>query len=215
MSADELFAHRNCYLGISLENPVFYGEALRSMMLWAASHFESCLVVVGDDLCRYNQIITHGYDNAGALQGAHAKGDDFLSQNASLFEELKDSGIRVTRWNDHIHNNLYHETRSTLHNIFASNEAFKSLVETDANSFVKRMLKRNESIAVEHDEAIRLCCEYLLEEIAVFSTLSEQGWPVEIYPGSELHVLVEVSKGSFSCIPQGLKDRVNVELKIG
>ena len=59
-----------------------------------------------------------------------------------------------------------------------------------------------------------MCCKYLLEEIAVFNVLSEQGWRVELYPGSELNALVEVAKGKFPDVPQGLKNRINVELKI-
>ena len=214
MSENELLAHKNCYLGISLENPVFKGETLRALMLWAVSNFENCLMVIGDDLCRFNQKITNGYDDEQALQAAHAKGDDFLSQNELLFEELKDRNIRITRWNEHIHSNLYHETRGTLHNIFATNNDFKALIEKDAHSFVRRMLRRNEKFSVDRDQAVSLCCDYLLEEIAVFSSLSEQGWPVEVYPGSELHALVEVSKGKFPCSPQGRKDRSNVGLKI-
>jgi len=64
------------------------------------------------------------------------------------------------------------------------------------------------------EEAIELSCRYLLEEITVFSALSDQGWKVELYPGPELRVLVDIAKGEYSRIPQGLKERVNVELRI-
>ena len=35
-----------------------------------------------------------------------------------------------------------------------------------------------------------------------------------MYPGEELNVLVDIAKGKYSGIPEGLKERVNVELKI-
>ena len=69
-------------------------------------------------------------------------------------------------------------------------------------------------MATETEEALKLSCEYLLEEIAVFSALSEQGWQVEFYPGPELRVLAEVAKGRYSGVPIGLKERISVELKI-
>ena len=53
-----------------------------------------------------------------------------------------------------------------------------------------------------------------LEEIAVFSALSEQGWRVELYPGSELAVLVYIARGKCLNVPQGLTKRISVELKI-
>ena len=106
---------------------------------------------------------------------AHAKGDEFLADNADLFDELHDKNIRITRWDEHIHNNLYHETRAVLKNIFVGNALFKEMIEKDAVSFVTRMMRRKEELAVEYDQAVWLCCEYLMEEIAVFSALSEQG----------------------------------------
>ncbi len=63
-------------------------------------------------------------------------------------------------------------------------------------------------------QAIRLSCEYILEEVAVFNVLSESGWTVELYPGPELRVLAEVAAGKYPDVPAGLKGRVNVELKI-
>jgi hypothetical protein len=89
------------------------------------------------------------------------------------------------------------------------------MVKVDALSFVDRLKKRSKDIAVDDSKAIELCCKYLLEEIAVFNMLSEKGWRVELYPGSELHVLAEIAKGRFPEVPVGLKNRINVELKIG
>jgi hypothetical protein len=34
-----------------------------------------------------------------------------------------------------------------------------------------------------------------------------------LYPGPELKVLEETAKGMYQGIPEGLKDRINVELK--
>ena len=76
------------------------------------------------------------------------------------------------------------------------------------------MMKRNKTLAVSGERALRLSCEYLLEEIAVFSALSEQGWQVELYPGSELVVLVYIARGKCLNVPQGLIKRISVELKI-
>ena len=67
---------------------------------------------------------------------------------------------------------------------------------------------------VDTQEALGLCCQYLLEEISVFSALSEQGWHVELYPGPELSVLAEIAKGEYAGAAKGLRERVNVELKI-
>jgi hypothetical protein len=64
------------------------------------------------------------------------------------------------------------------------------------------------------EEAIDISSQYLLEEVAVFSALAEEGWNIEVYPGPELGVLVEIAQGNFKDIPAGLKKRINIELRI-
>jgi len=214
ISARQLFAYRQCYLGISLENPLFEGQPLRSLLWWAAEQFDKCLVILGDHLSRFNERILTGCGLDEAAKRAEKLGDSFITKNKTLFDELPSGKVRLTRWKEHLHSQQYEESRVVVQRLFASDDGFKASVEKDAFSFVKRLKRRNQHLAVETEQATALCCEYLLEEIAVFSALSQQGWHVELYPGSELRVLVEVAGGKYKTVPKGLKDRISVELEI-
>ena len=213
-SPEEVFAQNKCYLGISLANPVFDEKNLNALLLWASEHFRKCLVVIGDDLCRFNQKILYGFGDDEAFNAARRLGDAFIENNSAVFKQFDQDVIQISRWGEHIESDMYCKSSERLESIFVSDPEFRSIIETDAVSFVKRQKKHNTEFAVTDDKAIELCCKYLLEEIAVFSVLSQQGWSVELYPGSELNVLVEVAKGKFPDVPQGLKNRINVELKI-
>ena len=214
VSEQELFSSRRCYLGISLENPVFDSPSLYAMLLWASERFDNCLVVVGDHLCRFNERILNGLEDAEAVKAAEKIGDSFISKTRGLFEQFAAGKIRLTRWKEHLQSSEYERSKEIIDELFGSNAEFRASVEKDAVSFVRRQEKRNHSLVVEEEEAIELCCEYLLEEIAVFSALSEQGWRVELYPGSELHVLTEIAGGKYPEVPRGLKERISVELKV-
>ena len=213
-SVEEVFAQDKCYLGISLANPVFDEKNLHALLLWASGNFKQCLVVIGDDLCRFNQKILYGLGEDECLKAARAIGDVFIENYSAVFEQFDADVIKISRWGEHLKSDMYRKSSERLESIFVSDPEFRSIIETDAVSFVKRQKKHNTEFAVTDDKAIELCCKYLLEEIAVFSVLSQQGWSVELYPGSELNVLVEVAKGKFPDVPQGLKNRINVELKI-
>ncbi len=215
VSEQQLYAHKKCYLGISLENPIFAGPPLQAMLDWATERFEQCLVIVGDDLCRYNERILNGFDWPEAVNAAHKLGDSFVINTKNIFESFSPHKIRLTRWDQHLHSPEYMQARPILDKLFESNSEFRASVERDAFSFVERQKKRHNNFAVSIEEAIGLSCEYLLEETAVFSALSEQGWRVELYPGPELHVLVDVAAGKYPDVPNGLKQRINVELKVG
>lgn len=214
VSEEEFFSYKRCYLGISLDNPIFQGRTLEALLLWAVGNFDRCLVVVGDYLCRFNSLIFNGLKNEAAPEAAKAAGDSFVRQLNELFKELPKDKINLTRWGPCLGSVEYKKSRAVLDDLFVSDSDFRASVEKDASSFVTRQTRRNQKLAVSMEDAIELSCQYLLEEIAVFSALSEQGWKVELYPGPELHVLIDVAKGKYSRIPQGLKERINVELRI-
>lgn len=210
----EVFAQKKCYIGISLTNPIFEKGNLEALLRWADAKFEQCLVVLGDDLCRFNQTIRFGSEADEALQAAHRIGEAFVERTSDLFAQFDPEKMRLIRWSENLDDDLFAGSKSAIDKLFNSDAEFKEMVKVDALSFVDRLKSRSKDIAVDDARAIELCCEYLLEEIAVFNMLSEKGWRVELYPGSELHVLAEIAKGRFPDVPSGLNNRINVELKI-
>ncbi|MCD6394293.1 MAG: tRNA-dependent cyclodipeptide synthase [Planctomycetes bacterium] len=215
ISEQELFSHRRCYMGISLDNPVFEGRSLQALLNWATERFDHCLVVTGDYLRRHNELILNGLDDERAVAMALASGDEFIEKTRHIFTGMDGDKIELIRWRDCLAFVEYQHSRAALDKLFAANEAFRKAVGKDAVGFVERQKDRNRSLAVDENRAIEISCEYLLEEIAVFSALSERGWNVELYPGPELHVLAAVAAGRFGDITPGLKDRINVELGCG
>ena len=213
VSKEHLGSQRKCYMGISLGNPVFQGKCLRALVLWATENFDETLVVVGDYLRRHNERILNGLDDDRAGRAAVKAGDAFLEQAGGLFDELANERLVLTRWQEHLGSDEYEKARASLDGLFESDANFRACVEKDAAAFVERLDGRGRPLAVTTQQAIEGSCQYLLEEIAVFSALAEQGWTVELYPGPELEVLVEIAKGTFRDIPRGLKDRINVELR--
>ena len=214
ISQQALFAYKRCYIGISLENPAFKGNSLRALLFWSSQRFEETTVIVGDYLCRFNEKMLGLCDAKQASQKAQSFGDSFLLQTKELFDELPDKKIHLTRWKEHLQSKEYEKSETILKKLFESDLDFRTSIERDALNFIKRQKTKNQKLLVDTEKAIELCCQYLLEEIGVFSALSQQGWRVELYPGSELHVLVEVAKGKYKAVPEGLKKRISVELKI-
>lgn len=214
ISEEELFSYKRCYFGISLDNPGFYGKSLQALLLWGVGNFDQCLVVVGDYLRRYNEQIFNGLKHDDAVKVAHNLGDSFMRKTSPFFRQLPGNRVTLTRWEPCLASKEYRRSKAVLDDLFDSDSDFRASVEKDAFAFVRRQTRRNRELAVPTQEATELSCQYLLEEIGVFSALSEQGWKVELYPGPELRVLVDIARGKYSQIPRGLKQRINVELRI-
>ena len=214
VSEDELFSHQRCYMGISLDNPGFQGKNLQALLLWALGNFDKCLVVVGDHLCRFNEQIYNTFSRDEAAEAALRRGDLFMDKTSRFFQQIPAKRLVVKRWQQCLRGDEYKQARGFVDELFASDDSFRASVERDAFSFLRRQARRSEKPIVTTEEAIELCCRYLLEEITVFSALAEQGWEIELYPGPELGVLVDIAKGRYLRIPQGLTRRINVELAI-
>jgi tRNA-dependent cyclodipeptide synthase len=210
---DEVIARGRCYMGISLDNPVFCGWPLKALIGWAVGHFGQCQIVVGDTLRRHNEQILQGFQGSRAVDAARAVGDSFLRKHKTILESFDHGRLSVIRWDECLNWPEYLTDRKAIDDLYGSDADFRSAVQRDAFAFVKRMKKRSPKLAVSDEQAIELSSQYLLEEIAVFSALSMRSWSVELYPGPELEVLVKVASGAFARIPQGLRQRVNVELK--
>lgn len=214
VSSEQLFSYDRCYFGISLDNPHFSGKSLQALLLWGIGNFDRCLVVIGDYLKRYNEKILKGLEDDEAIETALKLGDNFMKRTEDFFQQLPGRRVTLIRWKNCLETDEYKNASAILKNLFTLDQNFKESVEKDAFSFVRRQLKHNKKLAIPTEEAITLSSQYLLEEIAVFGSLSKRGWKVELYPGPELNVLVDIAKGRYSGIPEGLKERVNVELKI-
>ena len=214
VTKEKLFSLRRCYIGISLDNPVFYNSSLTAILKWGAEKFEQCLIVLGDYLRRHNEYIFNGLQGPVAEKASFQAGDEYIEKTREIFAQFTEPKLTLIKWKDCLGWPQYSTSKKILDNLYNNDDTFRAVVQKDAFAFIKRQKKRNEDLSVPMEKAIDISSEYLLEEIAAFSALSERGWNVELYPGPELCVLVDIAQGDFSDIPKGLKDRVNVQLRV-
>jgi tRNA-dependent cyclodipeptide synthase len=210
----QLSSYKHCYMGISLDNPSFYGRSLQALLLWATNNCEQCLVIVGDFLRRYNEHIFSGTAGEAAENASLQSGENYIAQTREIFSRFPEPAVKIIRWKDCLEKEEYKKAKKIIDNLYDSDEAFRSSLQKDAFSFINRQKRNKQNPKVSIENAIDISSKYLLEEVAVFSALSELGWNVEIYPGPELHVLVDIAGGSFRDVPAGLKKRINIELQI-
>jgi tRNA-dependent cyclodipeptide synthase len=104
----------------------------------------------------------------------------------------------------------YDRHYSDLRSLFDNNEQFAACLRSFADTFVERRADIDDS---QYTKNINKSCTYLLEELAVFTCLSEQGYKVFVYPGA-LRALTEIATGLHPQAPQALQDLISIELKI-
>jgi tRNA-dependent cyclodipeptide synthase len=203
-----------CFIGVSLTNSSFYGDKLFSVLEWIGTRFSRCLIVVGDYLHRHNEEIFRGDDGLSSTHTAMELGDSFLGFAQPYLDRFPSGQFQVLRWRELIQTEQYIEARAMLDEMFLRDERFAGVINSMAADYITRQIRKNRELKVDYATACALSATYLLEEIAVFSALAENGWNVEIYPGKELSVLKDIIAGEYPNAPTALKRRISIELHL-
>ena len=98
--------------------------------------------------------------------------------------------------------------------LYENNERFRNGIINSSSDYINRQLKRGNVFKLSEENVLRNSNNYLIDEIAIFSTICGLGYDVEVYPGPELPVLIEIANGVYDGIPPALLNRINIELKL-
>jgi tRNA-dependent cyclodipeptide synthase len=202
--------HNSCILGISLENKNFVTAKLVGMVDWVSRNFKSCVVIIGDSIHRHTLEI-RGIDKNYAYDKALSLGREIIDTNNPVFQSYAEyCNITIVLCSQIQTTVDYYKHYSSLRVLFENNAVFANCLRNFSETFVERNTTLGEDY---YRNSIEKSCIYLLEELAIFSCLSEQGHKAFIYPG-DLRVLTEIADGLHPGTPQALQDLSCVELKI-
>jgi tRNA-dependent cyclodipeptide synthase len=200
----------HCVLGVSLggSNALdFHGAKLEATVRWIASRATRCCVLVGDSLGRISLEVREGLAPEVAEREARALGRRYAAETEAIFRHYTTDEVSFeirygTGYADHKNFRPYlHD----VHTLYQEDNAFRALVHSFGGEYQARTARSLTSSDVGLSERWQhLAHEYLLEEIALFACLAEDGWPVLVYPGS-IDSIIEVAEGRHPSLPAPLR----------
>lgn len=198
-----------CIYGVSIGSRNKSIHVVRGGYRWAVDHFTHCSILLGDSLYRITLQIQNGLEPSLASSTAAAAGDAVLADLLAGPYANADV-IRCSEIMDRLEFGSVLEEIKVLHE---GNGDFRESITSDALMFVDRQ-SRQRRLAVNRENALDLAVHYLHEEIAVYLVLAREGWLVDVYLGDELPTLERITAGQIICVPDVLKRRVNVALRV-
>ena len=202
-------SYGHCILGFSLQNKNFSTAKLVGMLDWVGRYFKNCTLLIGDGIHRHTLEI-QGIDANYSYDKALRLGLEVIETNKPVIQAHREScNITIVLCSEIQKTKSYQQHYQSLTKLFNDSVAFADCLRDFANTFVDRRNLTIEEININIEKS----CLYLLEELAVFTTLSEQGCKVFVYPGA-LRALTEIAEGLHLDAPKALKELICVELKI-
>lgn len=201
-----------CFLGVSLENPMFERPKLESIVEWVSRRFTRCTVLIGDSIHRLTLQSVHDLGTDESRARAQSLGAKFVDENRDVLGEFRDRTKfeiltcgEVQQWHDYedFYERLWHE--------FNTDSAFHASVESFARWYHERRWIGVTEDRLEH--RVAMSSQYFLEEFAIFSCLQDRGISVMVYPGS-FSTLTEIAAGDHPRVPSQLKDLTVVSLHL-
>lgn len=207
-SAPTLAQSTKCLLGLSISAIPKPVDDVVAAFHWAQAKFPECAILVGDSLYRITLQIQRGLGENDATGIAHDIGDRQLNEVLAHLGERP----RVFRSSEIMQRSNFEPALSILRRQFDSDPLFSRAVRKDAETFVARQIRRGK-LSTTSDTAVNLSIKYLLEEIAIYFVLAQEGWLVDVYLGNELPTLAMIIRGEIARAPMPLRKRINISLK--
>lgn len=212
-AGERLAALRRGMLAIELGSRGAEGSRLEGCVQWAASRFDTCLVVVADTAHRLTLRLNRGLQPGEARVAALEAGRQFVEQQGPLFARHASSCRFELRLGSKVEkHSTFRAHLASLERLLLESESFRHAVR----DYTQACVGRGSRVVVDSHESesrARLVTSRLVEELALFACLAEEGWPVLVYPG-----LVETLRGVLEVhlpeLPAALREVVWVGLEL-
>ncbi|HEX3480313.1 MAG TPA: tRNA-dependent cyclodipeptide synthase [Kofleriaceae bacterium] len=205
-SVDKL---ERCMLGVSLggSNALdFHGAKLEATVRWIAARATHCCVLVGDSLGRISLEVREGLAPEVAKREACALGRRYAAETEAVFRHYttEDVGFEIRYGTEYTAHKSFRPYLDEVHRLYQADAAFRALVHSFGGEYLVRTGRSLGGGGASPSERWKhLAHEYLLEELALFACLAEDGWPVLVYPGS-IDSIIEVAEGRHPSLPAPL-----------
>jgi tRNA-dependent cyclodipeptide synthase len=206
--------HKNAFLGVSLNNPIFRQQILESLLEWIADRFNRTEIVITDYLDRYNQQVFEGLTAQDATNKVLCLGEELKEIFESQAAPFPKNRFAVFTWRDFCDSDNFQSRFRCINDVFDQSERFRIAVNAAAKNFIDRQLQRGKELVCSVETAMSLSTEYLLQEMAFIDLMASRGNKVSIYPGTQLKLLKDISNGNYNEIDANLRKVIYVDLAI-
>lgn len=183
-------------------------DALCAGWDWTEAAFDRCTILLGDSLQRLTIEATEARPPADAAREAASRAGALAARLA-----IARPHAPIMRMSEVVRERTFRSRLARFEGVYSATPTFRDMIDADARAFCERQ-QRHDRLLTSFDAALALSVRYLLEEVAIYAVLAENGWLAEAYLGSELEVLAGFMRGEFPGIAPALEQRTHISLRV-
>ena len=176
----ERLPDKTCLVLVSVGKVNHEGDQFHATMQYVKSIFgDNYHVKIADTLQRHNLAREKNTRCDQQYETAAKLGQEWFSNNNRSFcLDSERNGSEYSFWSSDLEDENFNDLLSEMSNLYATDNAFKSAIDSTVSEYIERLLKRNESIPENTREH---CHNYLIEECAAMRHWMQYDFLV--YPG--------------------------------
>ena len=202
----------DCYIGVSMNNPLFFSKGLPALLKWISSHYPHCTIIVADYLDRLNQqIFNEGLTLEGAINACLENGKRIRYPLQECVTDLHIKNITINHWLKYYEKQQVQTIKQQLfYQLYKKSDLYKCI----NHSAIEYLKKKSTRVSLCNDRNIFLSIEYIIEELAVISYLVQTGARVQLYPGTNLPILKKIANKELILSDSNLDQGIYVDLTV-
>ena len=176
------------------------------------SRFAATTIVIGDRLHRYNERSFSSSNPQIPDMNWKTEGQKLAAMYRSFIEPDATGNVTVMNWQDVSEKPGVKATKEKLQKALEKNKAFGRAVRAEALRFVDHKVATGAKLIISKSQAVNNSIKYIIEEMAVFSHLVAHGFPVQVYPGTQLQVLKSIASGDIQNVDTNLESGIYLDM---
>ena len=173
------FKNSNCLVTLSIGQSVHDGKQLAATINLIDRSFESVTFALGDTLQRHTLKLVEKKSDLELYEQAKRKGDEWLVNNVQVLSACS-IPWKIIRWNTWLKHKRFSEFLTAVQHKYNVDQEFNQIFNADITQYLARLTKRT-PLAVNEEDARKICLSYLQEECAAMLAWVEGKYQFELY----------------------------------
>lgn len=206
----------SCFIPICQYSFMANKSFLQEYLPWAIRKCINPKIIIGDYMERHNIMVFDSLSEDEAIEKALKQGlKVYNTIHQILLNKNLLGNVSLESCRTIIDSDICERNKQILRNYIAENAS----IEFDIREQTKRMLKNSKdrlgkSIDDLSGQDLKRLHEYMVEEIAFFITLYQQGYTTEIYPGRDMKILRKMATSRYRSFPFEFSERTHISVSL-
>ena len=206
----------SCFIPICIYSFMASRVFLQDYIPWVVSSCSKSKIIIGDYLERHNIMVFNSISEDEAICKAKKRGDKIRRIIDSILPTIEsNNSVTVCSCRDEIETLGCKRIADNIQTFATNNPSF----EADLNEQTQLMLNGTQRLSKPHHAEISTNSmtqlhNYMVEELALYIHLYNQGITTEIYPGRDMKILRKIASDQYEGFPYDFINRTHISVAV-